>query len=176
MRHFFRAFVLAIGGLTFSACDSSEPTPGSFAITTEGAAAVAFSGEPVTLVNDLSSDTGPYRGYDFHFVNEIVDGRTRPPLVSITARPGSGVSLEEGEYLIGVPQNDPAPGRAIGTAVLSEGDDLRLSFFSRSGTLTLTDVTGDRVRGSFEFEGVGESGDVTVRGTFEADLNASFPR
>ena len=174
MRPSLRSLVLAVGVLAFSACDSSGPPPGSFDITAEGAADASFSGEPATIVNDITTNVGAYRRYDFYFINEIVDGGALAPIVQIWAGPKDGVSLEEGEYPIGEPRNDPGPGQAVGTARLGEG--LGESFFSRSGTLTLTEVTGDRVRGSFEFEGVGEFGDVTVRGTFDADLDAGFPR
>ena len=57
----------------------------------------------------------------------------------------------------------------MATAFLDEGD-----FLSVSGSLALAEVTGDWVRGAFEFEGVGPDGErVTVRGTFEADLDAN---
>ena len=152
--------VLASGAL--SACDALGSDPGSFELTVTGDATASFSGEPVTIVNPLPTAGAPGRQFQFRLAT--LGNRN---VVSVTAGSEGDLDLAEGTYAVGRFGLDLAPGAAVATADLEGGQ----TFLSRSGTLTLTEVTDDRVRGSFEFEGVGQSQAVTVRGSFDADLD-----
>lgn len=166
MRLRLSSLALAAGLLALPACDLFGPNPGSFEVDVEGEVAASFSGEPVTFINPVETSDPSERTYQFRFA---ASGNER--VVTVEAVSDGGAELSEGEYPIGRFGLDLGPGRAEATAFLDQGD-----FLSRSGALTLTEVTGNRVRGSFEFEAVGDEGEVTVWGTFEADLNENAGR
>ena len=150
---------LAVGLLALPGCDVFGSDPGSFDVSVTGDATASFSGEPVTIINPAGMSE---RRYQFRLAAPGND-----QIVSITAVSDGSAELAEGEYPVGRFGVDLGSGRAE-AAVDMEGNQ---TFLSRSGSLTLTEVTDDRVRGSFEFEAVGDGDEVTVSGSFEADLD-----
>lgn len=160
-----RLALLLLGVLALPACDVFGSDAGSFEVSVTGDATASFAGEPVTIVNPAGTADPSEQRVQFRLA---VPGNDE--IVSISAASDGRPELAEGEYPIGRFGVDLGPGRAEATADL-EGSQ---TFLSLSGTLTLTEVTDDWVRGSFEFEGV-EGGDgnrrVTVRGSFRADLD-----
>ncbi len=153
--------VLAVGLLVLPACDLFGSDPGSFSVSVTGDATASLSGEPVAIVNPDGSLEPSEQRYQFRLAAPGDD-----EIVSVSAASDGGPDLTEGEYSVGRFGLDLGSGRAEATVDLSGNR----TFLSRSGTLTLAKVTDDRVRGSFQFEAVGDEGEVTVRGTFEADL------
>ncbi|MEM6287281.1 MAG: hypothetical protein AAF845_08995 [Bacteroidota bacterium] len=158
-------FVLSFGLLTLPACDLFGSAPGSFEVSVTGDATASFSGEPVTIVNPAGSLDPSEQRYLFRLAASGND-----EIVSIAAASDGVPELAEGTYDIGRFGVDLGPGRAEAIVDLEDNQ----AFLSLSGTLTLTEVTDDRVRGSFELEAVeGNHGDgeITVQGSFEADLS-----
>lgn len=161
------ALTFVVCFLVLPGCDSEDPSePGSFEVTVEGAASASFSGAPVALVYTTSTSNLSETTYTF----QLAMRRTRQ-IVSITALPADGRTLAAGAYSFGMFESEDGP-LAFGVVDVGAG-----GFVSRTGTLTLTRLAPERVRGEFEFEADDESGDrtVTVRGRFETDLPEAVP-
>ena len=160
---------LAAGLLALPGCDIFGPGPGSFDVSVTGDVTTSFSGEPVTIINPDGMLGASERRYQFRLAvpGFSTAAAADRKIVSVSVGSEGGPELVEGTYPIGRLGVDFGPGQAEATA--SPGRTR--TFLSLSGTLTLTEVMDDRVRGSFEFEAVADGEEITVTGSFEADLD-----
>jgi len=153
------------------ACDGTGPADSFFTVTITGDTTFSFEGEALYGISSTSGhdqwvfflNRGLFGGLDF---DAIMIGRNE----SVTP---IGVGLHQIEDAT----SDPTDGEDIETAyIISRPDGSIGSFLSVSGTLTISNATGEQIQGDFSFSAefalaVGSFGEVrnlTIAGSFTA--------
>lgn len=147
------ALSLALGG-----CDSSDPAPAAGAFS-----ARVTGGQTLTLAGEAGFAVGTEDGERYFAVGLVGDPDANKTVVLIArgtpARRTYTLTLDE------------EAGEAGAIFAVQTGEDEGALYGADAGTLTVTDVAGDRLRGRFEFHAVNlfdETDAVTVTGTFDA--------
>lgn len=160
--------VLLLGACDSNGADDDADEPGAFNVAIEGAVTAAFSGEAAFGVVE---DDPEFEGTAFVIgLSNAQDDEDGIILVG-TGRPGKKT------YQIDLDAED-AGAMLLWSTSATEG----AVYFAESGTLTLTDVRSDELKGRFAFDAVNildEEDAVAVSGTFsaregEVDDEASF--
>ncbi len=174
------ALLLCLLTLSFTACDSDNGgdgdgngggTIGSANVTVSGAFSDSFSGNAAFGVGEDGN------GFSLALFEGSLTtgGTTSGGLVAIgrtAGRPGEGM----------FPITASGSAMDFGAGYASDFSNTTGGMFvgSATGTLTITASSSDRVAGSFTFTGEAASisgplGEVTVSGTFSADLASTIP-
>lgn len=179
MPRFFATLLLCFALLPLTACDSDSDgdgdgngggTIGNASVTVSGAFSDSFTGNAAFGVDEDGS------GFSLAlFEGSLTGGTTSGGLVAIGrtgSRPGEGTF----QITASVAAMDFAAGYASDFSNATGGTFVG----SATGTLTITSSSSERVAGSFTFTGQAASisgpvGEVTVQGTFSADLASTIP-
>lgn len=161
---------LAAASLLMTGCGDDGPTDvastATFNMTVSGAVAATAQG-PAHFGATTGEDGSPA-------FMLVLGGETSDHLVALfragSARP------EVGTYEFSTPaQGNPPAGKWGGAYFVGEGDELLGLFGATSGTLTITESSNRKVKGTFQFTGDGlfgtdtdEPAQVMVTGSFDA--------